>query len=186
MARIASLLLSAFLLAATASPASAQAAFTPLVGYYFWNKEASYYSPRPGGPESQGGNYGGSPGGAMGPYLHIARDDPAGVTLIETVHSKEGKKTEWRHEGKYDGSLIDGGWIKVKFTRAAPDAIGNDWVMGDGSIRGYEVCHLQGDRITNHGVQIDAKGNLYPYAEVWQRTTKDEYERALKARNAGQ
>lgn len=137
--------------------ALAEEAYKSFVGRYQWNEKESYYAL----PHEYGKN--------PLPFFEIFRDDPSGIKLYEQVVMKDGTKIDWRYDNAYDGKPHNDGSITWKMKRLTPDSIGNEWYMNDGSFKGYEVDRIFGDRIVNTGVQIDAKGNMYPYVEVWDR-----------------
>jgi hypothetical protein len=152
------MLLSAALSILFAATAFAEEPYKSFVGRFVWNEQASYYAL----PHEYGKN--------PLPRFEIFRDDPkTGIKLHETVVMKDGTKIDWRYDDVYDGKPKNDGSITWKMKRLTHDSIGNEWYMNDGSFKGYEVDRIFGDRIVNTGVQIDAKGNMYPYVEVWDR-----------------
>jgi hypothetical protein len=141
---------------ATAAPALADDGYKSFVGHFRWNAKDSYYAM----PAAYGKPL---------PDLVVDHDSPAGIKLHERAFTQDGKQSDWYFDAPYDGAERKGDWIIVKMKRLTPDSIGNEWYMTDGKVKGYEVDRITGDRITNTGVQIDEKGNMYPYVEIWDR-----------------
>lgn len=137
--------------------ARTEQAYRSFVGRYRWNERASSYSTPHESTHS------------LARFLEILYDGPAGLKLRKRVTMPDGTDIAWRHDVSYDGTPADDGAVTWKLARLTPDSIGNEWVMNDGSCRGYEIHRMAGDRITNSGVQIDIEGKEHPYVEVWER-----------------
>lgn len=101
--------------------------------------------------------------------MPFERDDPEGYRWGQSITLLDGRIVQWSAAGRYDGTVVDAGFMTVALTRVAANALMNVWNCPSISQSGREVWTIDGNRIHVGGSLRKPDGLDYAFVEIWDR-----------------